>query len=186
MDPKSRIMMVPVCGAHLAFALLSWRLLRAGHTRTVYWAWAIFAVVGISFPFGAPRMQRVEPSAREWIAEHRGNIEIEPNTRRQLTLLPEARELPGISSDKAYLLYDTNNACPRLIRDGGLSPDAITLVASKSMSRLSFIPAPWGELCLFKYEKPVSEEMLRRAISKSRRDGPYILAPRPEAVFERD
>ena len=186
MDPKSRIMMVPVCAVHLAFALLSWRLIQLGRSGAVYGMWAVIALIGLSFPFGAPRIQRVEPSAREWIAAHRGDIEIEPNTRRQLTLLPEARGLPGLGADRRFLLYNTNNACPRLIRDGGLAADAIKLVASKSMSRLSFIPAPWGELCLFEYEKAVPEDAVRHAISRSRRDGPYSLAPRPEAIFERD
>lgn len=186
MDPKSRIMLVPVCAAHLAFALLSWRLIRAGRRRTVFGLWAMIALVGVVFPLGAPRIQRVEPSAREWIAAHPGDIEIDPNTRRQLTLLPDARALPGLNSNSGYLLYDVNNACPRLLRDGGLPKGALTLVAEKSMSRLGFIPAPWGELCLFKYQSPLSGETVRQAIASSRRDGPYIMAPRPEALFERD
>jgi hypothetical protein len=187
MDPKSRIMIVPVCAAHLAFALLSLRLMRAGRVRAVYRMWAVIALVGIVVPFGAGSIWRVEPAAREWVAAHRGDLEVDPNTRRQLTLVREVRELPGLASPSRFLLYNINNGCSRLVQDGGLPPGAMKLVASKSRSPLGFIPAiPWGELCLFEYERPVSADTLREAIRKSRRDGRYILAPRPEAVFERD
>jgi hypothetical protein len=187
MDPKSRIMIVPVCATHLAFALLSMRLLDAGRVRAVYRMWAVIALVGILVPFGAGSIWRVEPSARQWVAAHPGQVEIDPNTRRQLTLLPEVLKLPPLASNSRFLLYNANNGCSRLISDGGLPPGTLKLLASKSRSPLGFIPnVPWGALCLFQYEKPVSADALRQAIRISRRDGPYIVAPRPEAVLERD
>ena len=186
MDPKSRIMLAPICAAHLAFALLSWRLIEAGRPRTVYAMWGALLLIGLSFPIGAPRISLIEPTAKEWIAAHRGDIEIDPNSRRQLTLLSEARELPGLDANRGFLLYDTNTTCVQLLRGSGRAPAALQLVGEKWMSVLGFIPAPWGEACLFKHERPVSGDALRQAIATSRHDGPYILAPRPEAVLERD
>ncbi|HEX8840815.1 MAG TPA: hypothetical protein VF757_00810, partial [Sphingomicrobium sp.] len=89
-------------------------------------------------------------------------------------------------SNSRFLLYDSNTTCAQLLHGGGLPSGAVRLLAEKSMSVLGFIPAPWGELCLFEYGRAVSGDRLRQAIRSSRHDGPYILAPRPEAVLERD
>lgn len=186
LDPKSRLMVVPIAMAHVAFALVSCRLLESGRKALVIALWGLIVLVGLAFRVGNPGTALAEPSARQWIAVHPGDIEIDPNTRRELTLIPEARELPGLDSNKVFLLYGASTDCGQLPEHGGLPAGALRLVAEKSLSRLAFIRAPWGALCLYRYERPLSVEAVRRAIRASRHDGAFILAPRPTAVLERD
>ena len=186
LDPKSRLMVVPIAMAHVAFALLSWRLLKARRRALVVALWVLIALVGLAFRVGNPGTALAEPSARQWIATHPGDIEIDPNTHRELTLIKEARELPGLDANKGLFLYGASTDCTQLPQHGGLPSGALHLVAEKSLSRLGFIRAPWGALCLYKFEKSVSAEMVRQAIRSSRHDGAFILSPRPTAVLDRD
>lgn len=178
-DPKARMMLVPLCATHLALALLIWHLKQAGRTAVVAAVCIACAVCGLVALFTQQSTALFERPAEKWIAALPGQIEIDPNTRRHLTLVQSARALPGLNSDSRYLLYSGQTTCGRWIIANGMPEDLFTVVAEAPRSRSAILGPDWsGSLCLFRYERQVPASQVRAAMFLSRPDGPYILAPR--------
>lgn len=132
---------------------------------------AMHVLVGLAILFVHQRIDIAEQPARRWIAALPGRIEIDPNTRRHLALLKEATSLPGLESDREFLIYNSILPCDRWARDGGLPKDALTTIDRAPVSRFEQI-APWrgAGLCLLRYDRPIGASQLRAAIVQSRPD----------------
>lgn len=166
-DPKPRMMLVALSMTSTGLALLTLRLRQIGYSLTAYSIWLAAAILGLTLQFGHQRTAMIEDPARVWIAELPGQIEIEPAARRYLALVPEAQLLPGLASNKPYVLFSSWMPCRRWIALSGLPAGSMTIM--KSRSTLLLRPQTLGgELCLMRYDRPMPAEKMGEAIQRVR------------------
>ena len=136
------------------------------------------ALVGLTILLIHQRTDVLEPPAARWIGQFPNDVEIDPNTRRHLALVPGVESLGGLETERGYLLYNSLAPCARWLDKTGLR-SAMQVIAEQPISRLALIaPAKTGSLCLFKYQKAVGAAEVRHAISGSRADGANVFDPR--------
>lgn len=125
------------------------------------------------------RTQLILSPVREWIADYSGRIEIEPDARRHLDPLKVARDLPGIESDRPYLLLYSTNSCRAWLARNGLPKGGMTIEDEHLVSRTPFLGNEWaGSMCLFRYERKLSAGEVEAAILRVHNDKLYRLEPR--------
>jgi hypothetical protein len=165
-DPKARMMYVPIALSSLALGWLLWEL--RDRTPLVITIVAVCAGVGAIELYAIPNIHRAEITASQWIGAHPGQIEIDENTRRHLTLLPAARALPGLDSDQAYLLYSSAVPCARWLQYNGLPRGTLRLVAEQPVTRLTALMRARGTpFCLYHYDMQVPGATVGAAIQRT-------------------
>ena len=178
-DPKARIMFPTLSAACLAFAIILNGFRQSRLRLLLVTTATMHALVGVAILFVHQRIDIAEQPARRWIAALPGRIEIDPNTRRHLALVKEVKSLPGLESEREFLIYNSISPCDRWTRKGGLPKGALTTVDRAPVSRFEQV-APWkgAGLCLFRYDRSIGASQLRSAIVQSRPDGINVLDPR--------
>ena len=185
-DPKARMMLVPLSATCSALAVASSRLIQVGRTPVAIAMVAAAGVIAlvVLFPFRSTIIP--DEAARRWMAQYRGKIEIDANSRRHLTLLPAARALPNLQSDKPYWIYHSVSSCGQFLLASALKPDSIEVAEEVPISRMARFNPRWAPaICLFRYRKPLSEAEIHYGILRARRDGLFVLMPR-DSVLEPD
>lgn len=178
-DPKARMMFIPLAAASLAMSVLVIELWRGRQQLLPAVAIAVHALASLALLFVHQRTDIVEGPAARWLAQYPGQIEIDPNTRRHLALVRGASDLPGLESDRPYLLYNNVSRCGKWLRRSGLGEGALEVVAEQPISRASLYSTEWGgALCLMRYRRPLTADEVRSAIRRSRVDGRYIMGNR--------
>ena len=163
LDPKPRIMLVPLAISTLALALLSWSLHQRGRRVIAYGIWAAAVLVVIPMQVTQMRLWRIETAAGEWLKHYNGRIETDENTRHYLALVETTDELPGLDGDAPYLLFMSPVDCPRWLTNSGFS--AATFAIAERAPIFGRDGSP--ELCLFRYQQAVSANDIRRAILRA-------------------
>jgi dolichyl-phosphate-mannose-protein mannosyltransferase len=177
-DPKPRMMFVPFSMTNMGFALLSSRLFRT-RRAIVQTMWLTSACVTLFLVYGYPSDLMMEPAARRWLAQLPGQVQIDGNTRRHLALVPEAEALPGVDSDRHYLLYRSIVPCETWITWNGLPPRTFSIVAQAPASHLEWLDRRVrGPLCLLHYDRQISGDAFRDAFRRSRNDGNFMVGTR--------
>jgi hypothetical protein len=158
-DPKPRMMLVPVTLTSLALALTTLRIRQAGYSLVAYSIWLAAAIVGMTLQFGHERAPMTENAARKWIAQNPGQIEIESSTRKYLALVPAAQSLPSLRADRPLLLLASGMSCAEWIKETDF-PGVFTVVAT-ARSTLVHLPHAGGELCLLRYDQRISGDRMQ-------------------------
>jgi hypothetical protein len=178
-DPKARMMFVPLTMLSVALALITWTLKERGHGALAYASWGATALLGSVLLYGHQRTDIIEDPASSWIAAHPDQIEIDENTRRYLALVPDAEALASIDAERNYLLYNSITGCKNWLRINGLPVGALSVSGEAKISNLGWLdPRLSGALCLFRYNEPVTGKQIRAAIRRSRPDGAYMVGMR--------
>ena len=184
-DPKARVMFVPLAAASVCLALVIVRMAQSGRKLLPVVAVGAHALVGVAILFGHQRIDIAEQPARRWIAALPGKIEIDQNTRRHLALVKEANTLPGLESDRKFLIYKSSLACALWSKKSRLPANAVQVIDHAPLTQFEQVTS-WsgGRLCLFRYGRSISADQLRAAIVRSRPDGIVVLDPNifPEAI----
>ena len=151
-DPKPRMMLVPLAAAALALAPLLLALPRPWLGVT---ALARLAALLLGFLF-VPRMGEGEAAARAWLAMlPAGSVETAEATRRRLGLVPEVQALPLADGTRPLLLVRTRDACDRAeILD--LAPDALRGLAFARLGNANPLNGRQAALCLYRYASPAA------------------------------
>ena len=175
LDPKPRVMMVPLAMTSLALALVTYRLKQQGRAKLSSASWAAVLLLWLPLHVGHRRTDVVESHARAWIASFPREIEIDENSRRHLALLPEAQALPPVGSGHRYWIYMSLHGCAELLGPKGLP--------GRSLEKIDFVSVYAVELrhlesrtslCLLRWNEPLPSSVIIEAIRRSRNDGPYI------------
>ena len=154
-DPKPRMMFVPVALTALALALLFRRLARTGSTPLAVVSLAICWVAGMVSILLHPQVRASEAPAANWAIQYPGLIETDETTRRHLALVPASAGFADLASDRPMLAVKRDIDCRKWV-EGNL-PGKLELVASSPFSLMDgFAPGRGGSLCLFRYKMPVS------------------------------
>lgn len=175
LDPKPRVMLVPLAMSSLAFALLTLRAKQAGRAWLAYAGWAAVLALWLPLHIGHRRTDLVESKARAWISARPGAIEIDENTRRHLALVAEAEKLPGIDAGRKYWIYMSSHGCHELLGDKGFPVGSLSPIDSAAVNSIYLVKRDTRTaLCLLRFDKPATGDAINSAIRQSRTDGPYI------------
>lgn len=166
-DPKPRMMFVPVALTAFALAILIRRLVR---TRSASIGYAILATcwaVGISQILAYPQLRTSEAAASRWAEQYPGRIETDETTRRHLALTAASSSFGELSSDRPMLAIKLDLECRKWADrhfSGKLQP--VGRSAFSPMDR--FQPGAGANLCLFRYRAPLSPAEIMRARASNR------------------
>jgi hypothetical protein len=161
-DPKPRMMMVPIALTALALAVVLSDRMAA---RPAMPAWAVLSVavtVGMAVTVTHPQVRTSEAAVERWVARYPGQIETNETARRHLALVASARDLASLGSGRPLLLLRLSTRC--------------SVWADKTMKRalvavgrapMSLIDPPGTErinnFCLFRYARTTRPEAIRQA-----------------------
>lgn len=141
-DPKPRMFLLAGAGGVLVIARACVEFIRRGSGAVPLTVLALLFGGGAGIIAKIPDSQGIEQAARQWIAAFPGLIETDSKTIGALTLLPEARALPGVGSGRPLRLVLTTTSCARLIGSRG------TVVAQSGDAA--------GRLCLLRRFAPLN------------------------------
>ena len=149
-DPKARMMFLPLSALALLLAAMLTRLAEAGRRAIVATVVLAEAGTGLFILFIHPHVYPLEPAVAQWIKSAPGQIEVDENTRRHLALIPVAEALPAPSGSRPYFLVKSDANC------------SVWVVRAEEEARLSLVrhvpmgrgrlldPRLSAELCLFR------------------------------------
>ena len=162
-DPKPRMMFVPVALTALALAVLLHRLSRTGSAPMAYAALAICWLAGMTNIILHPQVRTGEPVAARWAAQHRDAIETDETTRRHLALVPASAAFADLASNRRMLAIKLDIDCQRWA-DRQL-PGRLSLIEQSPFSLMDFYaPGRGGNFCLFRYEAPTRPDEIAEAV----------------------
>lgn len=173
-DPKARMMFVPLSLCSLSLAVLTLRYWANSRRLLISVALAAHMLVGLVILLIHQQTHALERPAAQWIERFDGQIEIDANTRRHLALVPAAERLPGLGADKEYLIYNSVMRCHQWLSESQVERK-FQLIAEKPISMIGQLsPEHGGALCLLRYRVPTTADEVRSAIRRSRPDGRYL------------
>jgi 4-amino-4-deoxy-L-arabinose transferase-like glycosyltransferase len=163
-DPKARMMFVPVALTALALAVLLRRMARSGPKPLPVAVLLTCWLAGMANILLHPQVRTSEPIAASWIDQHPDSIETDETSRRHLALMPGAAGLAELGSGRPLLAIKLDTEC-RQWADGKL-PGKLELLDRSPFSMMDrFAPGKGGNLCLFRYAAPVSADDIAQALS---------------------
>lgn len=160
-DPKARMMLVPLVLTAIAVALLLRQLMRRGSTALALAIVAAMWLVGMTAILSHPHLRTSEAKAREWARHYPGEIEIDLTGRRNLALVPETAEFAETGSGRRYLVIRLNIDCRRWA-ERSFGGD-LTMVERVALSPNERIAPDRGNLCLFRYNRPIDPRAITQA-----------------------
>lgn len=154
-DPKARMMFVPITASISVLAFVVSRLMVRG-SRAIAWSIVVvYLFCGLSVIAAEPSFAKAEKSAREWILARPGKVETVEDTRRHLTLLPEAAKLPGTTAEASFLLLRADGSCESWSKKARSQAKVVRVVEQEPLSLTGrILPGVGGSLCLFEYVYP--------------------------------
>ena len=162
-DPKPRMMFVPVTLTALTLAILLRRLWRTGSAPLASATLAICWGVGMANILLHPQVRTSEQLASQWAAQHPRTIETSETTRRHLALTPAANGFADLSSDRPMLLIKVGSECRDWARHN--LPGKLDLADQASFGPLDRLAGGQGSLCLFRYKAPTHPAEISEALS---------------------
>ena len=164
-DPKPRMMFVPVALTALALALLLRRLAQSGSSPLASAALAICWLAGMANIILHPQIRTSEPVAARWAAQHGESIETDETTRRHLALVPASAHFSDLSGNRPLLAIKLDTDCGKWADRN--FPGKLRLIEQARFSLMSrFAPGRGGNLCLFRYAEPIDPAQLADATSE--------------------
>jgi len=163
-DPKPRMMFVPVALTALALAVLLLRLERTGSAPLAFAAFGICWLAGMVNITLHPQVRTSEEFAARWASQYPGAIETDETTRRHLALVPGSAGYAGLTSGRPMLAIKLDLDCRKWADDN--LPGKLQLVDRSPFSLMDrFTPGKGGNLCLFRYAAPVTPDQIGEAQS---------------------
>ena len=163
-DPKPRMMFVPVALTALALAVLLRRLAESGSAPLAYAALAICWMAGLTNIILHPQVRTGEPVAARWAAQYDQHIEMDETTRRHLTLVPGSALFAELSSNRSMLAIKLDIDCQRWADRH--FPGKLALLDRAPFSLMDgFAPGRGGNFCLFRYAAPILPDQIADATS---------------------
>jgi hypothetical protein len=166
-DPKARMMFLPLSTLALLLAAMLTRLAQAGRRAIVATVVLAEAGTGLFILFIHQHVYPLEPAAAQWIKDLPGQIEVDENTRRHLALIPAVEALPAPSGSRPYFLVKSDVNCNVWV--GRAEEEArLSLVRHVPMSRGRLLdPRLSGELCMFRLKTRMTAAELNGATMRA-------------------
>ncbi|WP_300974977.1 glycosyltransferase family 39 protein [Sphingomonas sp. LHG3406-1] len=156
-DPKPRMMLVPLAAGALVLGAL---LVRMPRWTAAPLLLARVAALSLVYLF-EPRMAAGEAAARSWLATlPAGSVETTESTRRRLALVPDIERLPLADGSRPLLLIRTSRPCASARIHDLAPPRTLRLVAEQRLGNRNPLSAKYRALCLFRYGSPEAARAL--------------------------
>jgi hypothetical protein len=166
-DPKARMMIVPVGLTSLALAICLLRLMEWGSVLLASVALGISWLAGMTIIIIHQQIRTSEPRAAQWATRFPHLIEIDPNTARHLALAPAAQEFAPLSGNRPMLAVKLDMSCEEWASN--YLPGRLRLIDRSALGLVdNLVPGQRGDLCLFAYRIPVAPAEIMDAKSKAR------------------
>jgi hypothetical protein len=165
-DPKPRIMIVPLAATSLGLAVLLRALWRNGEAVLATFLIAGHIVSGAAILFVQPRLQGVEAGAARWSARLPACLDADPYTLRHRALVPGIKTVVPLGAGRPYMLHATELGCRNVAAKAGLPANSVALVDVLPMHRVSAFNAG-SELCLFRYRRHFAGDEIWSMIQRS-------------------
>ena len=163
-DPKPRMMFVPVALTALALAVLLGRLEKTGSAPLSFTALAVCWVAGTASILLHPQVRTSEAPAAKWAARYPNAIETDETTHRHLALVPSSRDFADLASKRPMLAIKLDIDCRKWAERN--LPGRLLFVDRSPFSLIDrFAPGRGGNLCLFRYAAPVGPADIMQARS---------------------
>lgn len=167
-DPKPRIMLVPLVMSSLALSVLLISLWRDGDRALARFLTAAHILSGLLVLFSQPQVYGVEDDAASWIEQYPDRLEADQATRRNLALVPGVSRISGLNRNRPLLIHVSENGCRNWPARAGLHQGDARLLHALPMSRLgSILPRGGSELCLFQLSHGMTGNDVGKAIRRS-------------------
>lgn len=161
-DPKPRMMFVPVAMTAISLAILLRRLSRSNSALLASIVLGLCWAAGMLSVAAHPQIRTSEASASGWLQRFPNLIEADETTRRHLALVPASTGMADLDSNRPMLAINVDGECqPWANRE---LRGKLQLVDHASFGRLNdFSPSRGGNLCLYRYKRPVSPAQIAGA-----------------------
>ena len=147
-DPKSRIMLIPIALGSLALAVALTGLFDCGRKALAVSVAVTLGLIDLILLASMPRMAWAEQRARAWIDRYPNSIATDGLTRSILTLDRDVRAMPGLQSDRPLIMIISDPGCDNWIGQHRMRFPEAELEEQQS---LMLVPARSGiHICLFK------------------------------------
>lgn len=177
-DPKPRMMTVPLAALSIGLAILLVQLRSVGKNLACAVAALAPLLLGTTMlVMHAETYSLVDP-AIIWVRRYPEQINVDENTRRVFAMVPEIWSRPVPSSQFSLLMIQISIPCDDWLRQSGFQ--SIKVEAKASMSHIPTLD--WrtpSELCLFRAKTPVKTDQFYAAVYRINK---YTLIHQP-AIF---
>lgn len=163
-DPKPRMMFVPVALTALALAVLLRRLSQTGSAPLSFATLAICWLAGMANILLHPQVRISEGAAAVWAERFPNAIETDETTRRHVALVPAGAGFADLAGSRSMLAIKLDIDC-RKWADSNF-PGKLLLVDRSPFSLMDrFAAGRGGNLCLFRYAAAISPAEILEAQS---------------------
>lgn len=160
-DPKPRMMFVPIALAALALAVLVRDRFAKGSVALGATIVTIATVVGLAIVVVHPSLRLAEPTIQQWLDRNGDRIEADITTRRHLALIPSADRVARLDSGRPLLLLRVDMSCARWADRH--FPTKLVVVGQAPMSPIETInPDLASHFCLYRYRARITPKDISR------------------------
>jgi 4-amino-4-deoxy-L-arabinose transferase-like glycosyltransferase len=110
-DPKPRMMLVPLTLGAVALALLLRALARDGSRPLAVVGGGTAILLGLAATATHPQIYSSAPTIARWAAQHPRAIMVDATARAHLALTPAASDFAALSSERTFLLMRSDQDC---------------------------------------------------------------------------
>lgn len=163
-DPKPRMMFVPLLAASFILAILLRATARRGFRLLAGLVTAMTVISGLAISAMQQELWSEDAKVEALLERYPGQIEIDENSRRHLALVEGIESLPDLEADRPLLLIKIDTSCT-IWREGFLRRD-VDILAELRMTILDeHLIGTGGTVCLLRYGEPISSEHVLAAKS---------------------
>ncbi len=166
-DPKPRVMLVPLALGSLALALVLSSLFSRGQKSLSIIVAVAFALAGMIVTASSVRMAWADQQAQAWSAQYPHAIETNPLTSSMLTLNADVRAMPDFNANRPYAMTMSETGCREWIVHSRLGQGALSVAGEKRLRVLPDAHRPVTSLCLFRYRRPISGAEMKAALDRA-------------------
>ncbi len=166
-DPKPRVMLVPLALGCMASALILTDLFSNGRKALAIAIAAAIALSGLLVTASYVRMIWADRQAKIWIVRYPNEIETNRMTSLMLTLNADVRAMPDFNADRPYAMVMSNIGCREWMKRSTLAPGVLSLAGEKRLMILPDADKSATCLCLFRYGRPISGAEMKAALDRA-------------------
>lgn len=166
-DPKPRMMMVPISLSALALAVLMTDRAAKGSALVAWVVSGTAVLLGIAVTLTYPHIRSGETAFSLWAARYPEQIEADETMRRHLALTKAGSTLPDIGSGRPLVILRLDQRCSDWAKQAASgSLQGVDRAPLRIIDRADD-PDP-GNFCLFRYTKPMTAKEVVAAIKATK------------------
>lgn len=160
-DPKPRMMMVPISLSALALSVMLVERARKGSESLAWVVVAVAVIMGFMVSIHVPNIRAGEKAFGQWTQRYPGQIEADETMRRHFALVG-GESLPRLGSGHPMLIVRIQTRCSVWAEQAG-RPFITVDRAPLTIVEKADDKEP-GNFCLFRYARPMTVDQIKEVI----------------------